>query len=54
MTVPGGTSPQSVILVDEGGERTVLCRRDERMLLQPAELDKRWIVNARALHVDGF
>ena len=54
VNVPGGTSPQSLILVDEGGERTVLCRRDERMLLQPAELDRDWIVNARALHVDGF
>lgn len=54
VTVPGGISPQSLILVDEGGERTVLCRREERMLLQPAELDREWIVNARALHVDGF
>jgi sugar/nucleoside kinase (ribokinase family) len=54
VTVAGGISPQSLILVDEAGERTVLCRRDERMLLQPAELDRGWIVNARALHVDGF
>jgi sulfofructose kinase len=54
VTVAGGMSPQSLILVDEGGERTVLCRRDERMLLQAAELDRTWIVNARALHVDGF
>jgi len=54
VTVPGGTSPQSLILVDEGGERTVLCRREERMLLQPEELNRDWIVNARALHVDGF
>ena len=54
VTVAGGTSPQSVILVDEGGERTVLCRREERMLLQAAELNRDWIVNARALHVDGF
>jgi sulfofructose kinase len=54
VTVPGGTSPQSLIMVDKGGERTILCRRDERMLLQAAELDRAWIVNARALHVDGF
>ena len=47
-------SPQSLIVVDGGGERTVLCRRDERLLLQPEELDRAWIVNARALHVDGF
>jgi sugar/nucleoside kinase (ribokinase family) len=52
--VPGGVSPQSLILVDEGGERTVLCRRDERLLLQPADLRREWIVNARALHVDGY
>jgi sugar/nucleoside kinase (ribokinase family) len=32
----------------------VLCRRDERLLLRPSDLDRRWIVNARALHLDGF
>jgi sugar/nucleoside kinase (ribokinase family) len=53
VTVSGGASPQSLILVDEGGERTVFCRRDDRLILQPAELDREWIVNARALHVDG-
>jgi sugar/nucleoside kinase (ribokinase family) len=53
-TVPGAASPQSLILVDEGGERTVLCRRDERLLLQPGDLRRDWIVNARALHVDGY
>ncbi len=54
ITVPNAASPQSLILVDGGGERTVLCRRDERLLLQPSDLDRSWIVNARALHVDGF
>ncbi len=54
VTVPSALSPQSLILVDEGGERTVLCRRDERLLLQPSDLDRSWIVNARALLVDGF
>jgi sugar/nucleoside kinase (ribokinase family) len=53
ISVPGGVSPQSLILVDGGGERTVLCRRDERMALQPEELERDWIVNARVLHVDG-
>jgi sulfofructose kinase len=53
-TVAGGVSPQSLILIDANGERTILCRRDERMLLQPADLNREWIVNARALHVDGF
>jgi sulfofructose kinase len=54
VTVPNAASPQSLILVDEGGERTVLCRRDERLLLQPSDLDRSMIVHARALHVDGF
>jgi sulfofructose kinase len=54
ITVPGGASPQSLILVDAGGERTVMCRRDERVALKPAHLDREWIVNARALHVDGY
>jgi sulfofructose kinase len=53
ITVSGGASPQSLILVDSGGERTVLCRRDERLVLQPDDLDREWIVNARVLHVDG-
>jgi sugar/nucleoside kinase (ribokinase family) len=53
-TVKGAASPQSLILVDEGGERTVLCRRDERLLLLPKDLRREWVVNARALHVDGY
>jgi sulfofructose kinase len=53
ITVPGGVSPQSLILVDSLGERTVLNRRDDRLVLQPEELRLEWIVNARALHVDG-
>jgi sulfofructose kinase len=52
--VAGAASPQSLIVVDAGGERTVLCRRDERLLLHPEDLDRSWIVNARALHVDGY
>ena len=54
ITVPGGISPQSLILVDGGGERTVLCRRDPRVALKPAHLEREWILNARALHVDGY
>ncbi len=53
ITVPGGVSLQSLILVDPTGERTVLNRRDDRLVLQPEELDREWIENARALHVDG-
>ena len=51
--VPGGVSPQSLIIVDAGGERTVLCRRDEKLALMPGDLKREWVVNARALHVDG-
>lgn len=51
--VPGVASARSLILVDRHGERTVMCRRDERVMLRPEELEREWIVNARALHVDG-
>jgi sugar/nucleoside kinase (ribokinase family) len=51
--VAGSMSPQSLILVDGGGERTVLCRRDQRLVLKPEDLNREWVVNARALHVDG-
>lgn len=54
ITVPNASSPQSLILVDAGGERTVLNHRDDRLLLQPSDLDRAWIVNARAVHVDGL
>ena len=54
ITAPGGASAQSLILVDAQGERTVLIRRDERLALHPADLDRENIVNARALHVDGY
>jgi len=53
VAVAGAASPQSLIIVDGGGERTVLCRKDERLVLQPEDLRREWIVNARALHVDG-
>ncbi len=53
ITVPGAASPQSLILIDSAGERSVLGRLDERLVLQPDDLDREWVVNARALHVDG-
>lgn len=53
VVVPGGVSPQSLILVDKTGERTVLNRKDERLVLQPGDLRREWVVRARALHVDG-
>ncbi len=52
-TAPGCPSQQAFILVDDGGERTVLWKRDARLTLRREELRKEWIVNARALHVDG-
>jgi len=54
ITVPGAPSAQSLILVDAQGERTVLIRRDERLALHPSDLDRDSIINARALHVDGY
>jgi sulfofructose kinase len=53
ISVPEAASPQSLILVDSGGERTIFGRLDERLFLQPGDLNREWIVNARALHVDG-
>lgn len=54
LTAVGCPSAQSIILVDGSGERTVLLKRDVRLALQPAELQKGWITSARALHLDGF
>ncbi len=53
VTVPNAGSPQSLILVDGNGERTVLCRRDDRLVLQPHELRREWVEDARALLIDG-
>ena len=53
ITAPGCASQQAFILVDGTGERTVLWKRDERLTLRPQELDRDWIINARALHIDG-
>jgi sugar/nucleoside kinase (ribokinase family) len=53
VTVHGAASLHNVILIDNSGDRTVLCQRNERMVLQPEDLKREWIVNARVLHVDG-
>jgi sulfofructose kinase len=53
VTAPGCASQQAVILVDDAGERTVLWKRDNGLTLQPQELQREWIAQARALHVDG-
>lgn len=52
--VANAASPQSYILVDGGGERTVMIRRDDRLRLAASDIEREWIVNARALLVDGI
>ena len=52
--VAGCASRQSLILIDGEGERTVLWRQDERLDLRPSDIEREWIVDARALHVDGY
>jgi sulfofructose kinase len=52
-TAQGCASQQAFILVDDTGERTVLWKRDHNLTLRPAEIKQEWIVEARALHVDG-
>jgi sulfofructose kinase len=50
----GCASQSSFILVDQStGERTVLWKRDKRVALSPEDLKREWIVDARALLVDG-
>ena len=51
--VPGCSSAQSHIVIDDSGERAVLWHRDPRLAIRPDELRREWIVNARALLVDG-
>jgi len=53
LTAQGCPSQQAFILVDDAGERTVLWKRDDRLALQPGDLQRHWILEARALHVDG-
>ena len=52
-TVPNCSSAQSHIVVDDRGERTVLWHREPRLAIDPNELNREWVVNARALLVDG-
>jgi sulfofructose kinase len=54
IVAPGRASQSSFILVDQiSGERTVLWRRDPSIALQPEDLNKDFIENARVLLVDG-
>src|SRR5947209_9139271 len=54
ITVDDASSPQSLILVDGSGERTVLCHRDPRLTLRSEDLEREWITSGRALLVDGY
>ena len=54
VTVPNCSSQQSFILVDSDGERTAVGWREERLALQPSELTREWIADARALLIDGY
>lgn len=54
LTAAGCSSLQSFILVEDSGERTVLCTRDDQLALRPQDLRREWIADARALHLDGY
>lgn len=43
----------AVILVDPGGERSVLWHRDARLALRPADVREEDVTSARLLHVDN-
>jgi sulfofructose kinase len=50
----GAESQSAFILVDESsGERTILWKRDPKIALRAKELERKWIVGAEALLVDG-
>ena len=52
--VEGALSQAAVILLEEGvGERTILWRRDPRLIYPAEQLRRESIVNARILHLDG-
>jgi sulfofructose kinase len=52
--IPRTLSQMSFILIDTGsGERTIVWRRDPRLTVSPAFLQRTWITSARLLHIDG-
>ena len=54
LTVPDCLSQQAYILVDSrSGERTIIWRRDPRLTLRADQLQREWVIRARAVHVDG-
>ena len=47
-------SQMSFILIDtSSGERTIVWRRDPRLTVPPAFLQRSWVTGARLLHIDG-
>lgn len=44
----------AVILVDERGERTVFWHRDASLRLDPGDIDRDVVTNARLVHVDNL
>jgi len=51
---PRTLSQMSFILIDtSSGERTIVWRRDPRLTVPPAFLQRGWVTSARLLHVDG-
>lgn len=53
LTGAGCASQQAYILVDHTGDRTVLWKRDKRLMILPEELQREWVANAAILHLDG-
>jgi sulfofructose kinase len=54
VNVPRTLSQMSFILIDSpSGERTIAWRRDPRLTVPPAFLQRNWITAARLLHIDG-
>lgn len=52
--VPRTLSQMSFILIDSAsGERTIVWRRDPRLTVPPAFLQRSWVTSARLVHVDG-
>lgn len=53
-TVAGAASQEAFILVEaEGGERTIIWRRDDHCRLDAQDVDPARVARARALHLDG-
>jgi sulfofructose kinase len=54
VVVEGAESQIAFIVVDQpSGERTVIWNRDERLRIEPNEVDREAVTSGRALHLDG-